>query len=64
MHYREMSITQGKKYIGFWMYLLTNIVLLIFAGAAFFTGHIIEGMAAFILLELREISAKLESNAS
>jgi len=58
MNYKRMSISEGARYPAFWWYATVELCLL---GTALYNlslGNILECVAIFILIEVREINAK------
>lgn len=58
MNYRSMSISDGMKYPAFWWYATVELCLIGTALYNFSLGNILECVALFILIEVREINSK------
>jgi hypothetical protein len=62
MNYREMTISKGvKSGLGFWWYALGELALIVSMVAFLSDGEYLEGIAVVILIELRNISMKLDA---
>mgnify|MGYP000306413415 CR=1 FL=1 len=57
MNYRETSIAEGSKYLGFWWYMFVELVLIVTALIAIAGGKYETGFIIFILIEVREINS-------
>ncbi len=62
MNYRNMSISQGSKYAGFWWYMVIELILISVAFMSIIGGDVQTGMIVFVLIELREINLKLKDS--
>jgi hypothetical protein len=60
MNYRQVTIRDGSKRLGWWWYLCVELAFLVIAGNAVYKNDIMLAIVIFILIEIRDISSNIK----